>query len=249
MTTSGSAMLAQLKNETEELQDLNFNNKNILSAYLSVKRLISVMNSVRKHSFTLERKSTNTISEYHKIHKSLLDIEFELDFKIRSRKLHYSPTIEVDEAKVGKSSNREPLHVIQIISPEDDEPIDSLKQRLLSTGNEPSQLDSIHTAQIQNEKHESFQKEMIDSLPLMVSSLKNQTSKFQQMLKEDAIILKEASENFESSKSVFDRVNTTLSKYHREGRLGLWFYVRVILFVFLTFAFFIFLIRLIPARY
>ncbi|KAG7863230.1 hypothetical protein KL939_000549 [Ogataea angusta] len=249
MSTSESVMLSQLISETDELQGRNANNKDLLSAYLSVKRLVSVMNSVRRHSFTSENKPTEVISEYHRIHKLLLDIEFELNLKIRSRNVQCSPTSEIGEVSVEKSNNREPLHAIQIISPENDEPIDSLRQRLLSTRNEPSQLDSIHSAQIQNEKHESFQQEMIESLPLMVSSLKNQASKFQQMLKEDAVILKEASENFESSKSVFDKVNTTLSKYHREGRLGLWFYVRVILFVFLAFAFFLFLIRLIPARY
>ncbi|KAG7794210.1 hypothetical protein KL929_005143 [Ogataea haglerorum] len=242
-------MLAQLKSETDELRELNARNKNILSAYLSVKRLVTVMNSVRRHSFTPERKYTDTTSEYHRIHKSLLDLEFELGFKIRSRKLQYLPTVKAGEAEAEKSNLQEPLHAIQIIAPEDDEPLDSLRERLLSTRNEPSQLDSIYTAQIQNEEHESFQKEMIDSLPLMVSSLKSQASKFQQMLKEDAVILKEASENFESSENVFDKVNTTLSKYHREGRLGLWFYIRVVLFVFLTFAFFLFLIRLVPARY
>lgn len=127
------------------------------------------------------------------------------------------------------------------------ESIESLKSRLLSTRHD--QLDQVESTELQNNYHDSIQQELIDSLPSMVSSLKDQALQFQEMIKQDAVILKEATQNFETSHGRFDNVNTLLSKYHKEGRLGFWFYIRIISMVLVSFLFLLIIIRLIPARH
>lgn len=127
------------------------------------------------------------------------------------------------------------------------EDIDTLRSRLLNTNY--NQLDEIETTEVQNNYHNSIQQELIDSLPSMVTSLKEQALQFQGLIKQDANVLREATQNFEASHGKFDNVNALLSKYHKEGRLGFWFYIRVIAMILVSFLFMLIIIRLIPARH
>lgn len=121
--------------------------------------------------------------------------------------------------------------------------ISTLRQRLLAS--ESNQFDSIDA---ENAHHDGVQSDLIDSLPSMVSAIREQALQFQEMLQHDASILKDVGATFELSQGKFTGVNQALTKYHKEGRLGLWFYVRVVGSIFLAFITLLVLIRLIPAR-
>lgn len=125
----------------------------------------------------------------------------------------------------------------------DDIDINTLRKRLLTS--ETNQFDSIDS---ENNYHDSIQSDLIDSLPAMVSAIKDQALQFQEMIQNDASILKDVTNKFEMSQGKFTSVNDALNKYQKEGKLGLWFYIRVIGIIFMSFITLLVLIRLIPAR-
>ncbi|KAH3664296.1 hypothetical protein OGAPHI_004648 [Ogataea philodendri] len=249
MSASIHALISRTREDAAHIKVHCDDESDLVPTYLETMKLVTNLSLVRKQlCIDGVIKNDDISKEFHEVFKSLLDMKFELEYEIEKQQSASSfvpGSVDTEDTVL----HRDSISTLQLKSTDEDEPIEALRKRLLSTRDLPSELDALPSAQIQNEQHESFQKELIDSLPSMVSSLKDQAFQFQHMLKQDATILKEASENFESSRGIFEKVNGTLSKYHREGKLGIWFYIRVILFVFLTFAFFLFLIRLIPARY
>lgn len=184
------------------------------------------------------------------IQNILLDVEMRIDAmhrRAQAKRERESKHVE-DVANGGNTEGGvEMVSGYQHDEFEGRESIESLKSRLLSTRHD--QLDQVESMELQNNYHDSIQQELIDSLPSMVSSLKDQALQFQEMIKQDAVILKEATQNFETSHGRFDNVNTLLSKYHKEGRLGFWFYIRIISMVLVSFLFLLIIIRLIPARH
>ncbi|GME82975.1 unnamed protein product [Ambrosiozyma monospora] len=133
---------------------------------------------------------------------------------------------------------------------EDEEDVETLRHRLLTRSHDhPSALDSVTKTEDQNQYHESFQKELIDALPSMVGSIKEQALQFQDLLKQDAVLLKKATENFESSDGKFGHVNKMLNQFQKEGKLSWWFYVRVIGVVLVVFLVFVLFIRIIPSQF
>lgn len=127
------------------------------------------------------------------------------------------------------------------------ESIEEIKQRLMNT--DTPQLDELVSVENQNRYHDSIQQELIDSLPNMVNTIKTQALQFQQLIKEDATYVKEVAETFNESHNKFDNVSERLSKYHKEGKLSLWFYIRLAVSILLAFLILLFIIRLIPARH
>lgn len=238
--------------------DVNNNNddrnNDLLMKYNKLMRFYNEIDMLRSHTF--ENESFSSLDQ--KLHSTsrdiknlILDIEIQIENYynklVRQKKLEEQEEIN----KLNKKENLQDIEKINKLDQHQDyqteESIESLKSRLLSTRN--NQLDQIQSVEVQNNYHESIQQELMDSLPSMVSSLKEQALQFQEMIKQDAVILKEASQNFENSHGKFNNVNTLLSKYHKEGRLGFWFYVRIISMVLVAFLFILIIIRLIPARH
>ncbi|KAG0683028.1 hypothetical protein C6P42_001990 [Pichia californica] len=244
------AEVQQLKNNIDLANDTDL----LLANYNKLQRYAHDIDYMR-----LQIHDNNQYLELNKklhyidrdIKNTILDIEIQID-------IWHNKIIKEQEKKyTGKNTDNTIDENIEIISSsnnnnkhesfQNEESIESLKSRLLST--KYNQLDQVESTEIQNNYHESIQQELIDSLPNMVTSIKDQALQFQEMLKQDAFILKEATQNFEASHGKFDNVNTLLSKYHKEGRLGIWFYIRIIGMVLISFLFLLIIIRLIPARH
>lgn len=232
----------------------------LLVNYNKLHRFSQDINNIRFKIY----KNDTLVSFNEKLHCTGRDIQNIIqDIELRINKLYKEEIIIVENQKqqrrkeLGDSDKNKDNDkdndndVIEIMNSKtnkyEDESIETLRSRLLST--KYDQLDQFETTEIQNNYHDSIQKELIDSLPTMVSSLKDQALQFQEMIKNDAVILKEATQNFENSSGKFNNVNDLLSKYHKEGKLGFWFYLRVIGIVFVSFLFLLIIIRLIPARH
>lgn len=237
--------------ELKKSQDVNSNdNVDLMGKYYKLLSFSRDIETIRSHTYqnkTLDDFNRKLHLTDRDIKNMILDIELQIEtchkqFKSQAKKRH---------EELEKSINGEPIvegiPEYEHTNSQNSESIESLKRRLLSTKHD--QLDQTQTTEVQNNYHESIQEELINSLPSMVSSIKDQALQFQEMLKQDAVILKEATQNFEASQGRFDNVNSLLSKYHKEGRLGFWFYVRIIGMVLVAFLFLLIIIRLIPARH
>lgn len=224
--------------------------------------LVLNWSKITKYSQDIDfmRRSIHSNERYQKLDQNLhlLDIRIQnllIEIEDRINRLYKIKCVEEERRKAIEKQN-----IIEEGNTEDfelahratgdyqtDETIESLRSRLLST--KYDQLDQVQTTEIQNDYHDSLQQELISSLPSMVSALKDQALQFQELIKQDASILKEASQNFEASHGKFDNVNSLLSTYHKEGRLGFWFYIRIFGMVMVSFIFLLIIIRLIPARH
>ncbi|ODV85779.1 hypothetical protein CANARDRAFT_27870 [[Candida] arabinofermentans NRRL YB-2248] len=246
--------ITQINNELQSIAAQNQDDSKLFSNYVAVNKLSKNLDYLRKSTYRIPKYKSIT-EELHSTDKFLTELAFELDYRLKANltKHRREEELELQKQKefaerssnVGSIQPSSELEATEI----EGESIDNLRKRLLSTRNGPSQLDSIQTVEDQNNYQDTFQQELIDALPSMVSTLKQQAVQFQQMLKNDAVILKEATENFENSTGKFERVSQMLTKYHKEGKLSIWFYIRVIGAIVITTMFLLLLIRLIPARY
>lgn len=222
----------------------------LMVKYNTLLRILTDIDQIRRTTYKSEALK-DLEREIHKTEKDIKVLLVETELSVEQL---YNSKVQ-EETKVNQGIENEP-HKSETETITGDgatggaeigESLEGLKSRLLSTTH--SELDHVQSAEIQNNYHESIQKELIDSLPSMVSSLKEQALQFQEMVKQDALILKEATQNFESSHGKFENVNNLLSKYHKEGRLGFWFYIRITAMVLVAFMFLLIIIRLIPARH
>lgn len=163
-------------------------------------------------------------NELLKVEQQLRDRVFEIEIQLKN--MQFKPVIEESTPVANEDID-----------------INVLRKRLLTS--ETNQFDSIDS---ENTNHDNIQSELIESLPALVSAIKDQALQFQEMIQNDANILKDVTNKFEMSQGKFTNVNDALNKYHKEGKLGIWFYIRVIGTIFFSFLTLLILIRLIPAR-
>lgn len=182
----------------------------------------------------LQRTEQTKDAEIVAMEQRLRDWLFEQGLLMQSEQLD-AKTSEKDRV----SSEEHPQQSLEM----DQDDITTLRNRLMN--NHHNQFDSID---MENSHHDTLQSELIESLPSMVTAIKDQALQFQEMIQHDASILKDVTNKFEISNGKFDTVNDALNKYHKEGKLGLWLYVRLAVGVFVAFFFLLALIRLIPAR-
>jgi SNARE protein 1 len=247
----------RIKNDADIIKNNDENNE-VLVNYTKLLRFAQDIDRIRRKTYNADNLQMFN-KDLHKtdrdIQNLLLIFELQID-KLHQEKIDLDKEILDKKAKdeISQDLNETNNNQIEMINSsgkfedfQNEESIETLKSRLLKTNH--SQLDQIQTTEIQNNYHDSIQQELIDSLPSMVSSLKEQALQFQEMIIQDAVILKEATQKFETSHGKFDNVNTLLSKYHKEGRLGFWFYIRIISLVLVSFLFLLIIIRLIPARH
>lgn len=224
------------------------NDDEVLALYSILERHSTDIEVIRQYIYNMPRYENFNV-ELHNTDRKIQSLIYQLEDKISSlheENVMQNKALEASQRRdsQGSNSNILPKSTSDF---EAGETIETLKSRLLSSTY--NQLDQVQTTEIQNNYHESLQQELIETLPSMVSSLKEQASQFQEMLMNDANILKEATENFEASQNKFDNVNNLLSKYHKEGKLSYWFYIRVTAMIVVVFLILLIIIRLIPARH
>ena len=254
-----SGQLDTLTDEIDVCMNKSDNDPELLLCYNRLVRYSNDVDTIRKREY-FGGKLGGVLSERvdkldRKLQMLIMRVELMIEHlhteKVRQDKAQELEEIAKRNANGGISFPQEDVQLIDEKHAAGDyaggESLDSLKARLLATRH--SQLDEVRTTESQNNYHDSLQQELIDSLPSMVSSLKEQAIQFQEILKQDAVVLKEATQTFETSHGKFDTVNALLSKYHKEGRLGFWFYIRTIGMVMVAFVFLLVIIRLIPARH
>lgn len=248
---------ARIYKEVQEIKidKKDFEDDTILTNYNKLLRFSQDIDRIRRQ--THKNNDLNLFNkELHNTDRTIEDLLIAVEIQIE--KLHQEKLrIDREKATNEEATNNSRINGSEIENIDNSnntnyggfqkESIETLKSRLLSTKH--TELDQIQSTELQNNYHESIQQELIDSLPSMVSSIKEQALQFQQLIKQDAVILKEATQNFETSTGKFDNVNKLLSKYHKEGRLGFWFYIRIISMVIVSFLFLLIIIRLIPARH
>lgn len=232
--------------ELTELEQLDCDDKNWkslpLCRYAALVSLSKDLDSIRIKTYN-DRQYRELDTQLHDLDRRLQDMMYSIERKINS---HYERAKEI-EKKQERTENPNGSSVeLQADSPES---VNELRKRLLATKNNTTQLDTVESTDYQNNYQESMQQDLLDSLPAMVTGLKDQAMKFQDLLVSDAQVLKEATENFEKSHGRFGVVSDMLSKYHKEGKLGIFFYIRVILMVVVAFILLLAIIRLIPARH
>lgn len=231
-----------------KLSDDFENDNNLLTLYSLLEKHSTDIQLMRQKVYRKPRFE-DFDEELHQTDRKIQNLIYQLEAKIASlykEEVLQKKVFEDSQRRVSQCSNL-PILPKSGSDFESGETIESLKSRLLSTTH--NQLDQVQTTEIQNNYHESLQQEIIESLPTMVSSLKEQASQFQEMIMHDANILKEATQNFEASQNKFDGVNNLLSKYHKEGKLSYWFYIRVTAMIVVCFMILLIIIRLIPARH
>lgn len=251
---SGSESGSESKDNNEDSQG----DKDLLVRYSKLLRYARDIEGIRVKVYRNDRLDTFNRKLHvtdRDIQNTILDIELRIEKMRQKAQAQAQAEEELESKKTGASGSGNAVdgEVVELLGKhshddyEAKESIESLRSRLLSTSH--NQLDQVQSVEVQNNYHDSLQQELIESLPSMVSSLKEQALQFQEMIKQDAVILKEATQNFETSHGRFDNVNTLLSKYHKEGRLGFWFYIRITSMVLVSFLFLLIIIRLIPARH
>ncbi|AOA61038.1 SNARE [Komagataella phaffii CBS 7435] len=175
------------------------------------------------------------------------------DIFINTLKLEDSKTKFDEEQERLKSRRQSQLdkhaesHLEDIGQASSGDDFEALRKRLLST-NAPSKLDEARSLEEQNVYHESIHQDIIFDISSLTSQLKESALSLQGKLKEDASILKEASEQLEKNQWSLTNVGKLLGKYHKEGKLGFWFYVRVSFFVLLTFVLLLLFVFVLPGR-
>lgn len=220
--------------------------------------ILAIFNELKKYSKDIDmiRKQTYNKSNFEAFNREVHNTDRKIQSLIINLEIQISDLYEEKVSQDQLLRVEQEKELLKTNSPnvsknsgefEAGESIETLRSRLLSTNH--NQLDQVQTTEIQNNYHESLQQELIETLPSMVSSLKGQASQFQEMLMQDASILKEATQNFEASNGKFDNVNNLLSKYHKEGKLSYWFYIRVTAIIIVAFMIILIIIRLIPARH
>lgn len=206
----------------------------------------------RQIYFANANTDSNLDQRLHTLDKQVQDLLFEAEYQVKTTYNHKQREREektkAQDKKQGTQKEESDPQDLDVAL-EGEESVSTLRRRLLSTVNSKTELDVVQSTEAKNEYHESLQQDLIESLPSMVSGVKEQALQFQDLLKQDAAILKEATENFEKSHGRFGVVNEMLAKYHKEGKLGIFFYIRVIACVVLAFILLVFLIRLIPERH
>lgn len=217
--------------------------------YSALSTLDKDVDELRKQIYTIHHRDHSTEydeldSRLHVLDQNIQDSRFEAQYVID--KSYKEKTAEEDH---NKDETSKTIKSKQNDGSVQGESITSLRKRLLSVKSGQSELDAVQSTQVKNQHYESLQQALLDSLPSVVNDVKEQAVQFQDMLKEDAVILKEATENFEKSHGKFGVVNEMLMKYHKEGKLGLFFYIRVIAMVLIAFLMLVILIRLIPERH
>ncbi|GMM43752.1 hypothetical protein DAPK24_003270 [Pichia kluyveri] len=242
--------------ELHVLKEGQLNDDDLMDLYLTLVRYSQDIQYMRKQIYESKRVDPLDVKLHQterKIRILLLNVEIGME-KLHNDKLRLDSIREREIKSAGIGIDHDSNSIEDIGNGKSKfndfaagESIDTLKSRLLSTKHD--QLNQVQSTEVQNNYHDSIQQELIDSLPSMVTSLKEQAIQFQEMLKQDAVILKEATQSFETSHGKFDNVNELLSKYHKEGRLGFWFYIRITGLVLASFLFLIIIIRLIPARH
>lgn len=245
-----------ISKEVQEIRidEKNFKDDTTLTNYNKLLRFSQDIDHIRRQTYNKKDLKDFNIKLHitdRDIQNLLISVEIQIE-KLHQEKLRIDrEKATIEESIINEKINEQEIDHIDSNSKNyggfQKESIETLKSRLLNTKH--TQLDQIQSTELQNNYHDSIQQELIDSLPLMVTSIKEQALMFQEMIKQDAVILKEATQNFEASNGKFDNVNNLLSKYHKEGRLGFWFYIRIISLVLVSFLFLLIIIRLIPARH
>lgn len=246
---------SRIDRDVQEIENSRLDDTQLLVNYGKLLRFSSDVDRIRQQTFQsagLARFNDRLHSTDRTIQNLIVEVEVRINGMYTQKALQEKEEDEaLRRAKTGTGLGGAPeIEVVEASgasSGYQNESIESLKSRLLSTKHD--QLDQVQSAEVQNNYHDSIQQELIDSLPSMVSSIRDQALQFQELIKQDAVILKEATQNFESSHGKFDNVNSLLSQYHKEGRLGIWFYIRVIGMVLVSFLVLLIIIRLIPARH
>ena len=221
--------------------------------YAALKSIARDIEVLRKQIYFSGGDAKRALDEkLHALDRQVQDQLFETEHQINAtyteKERERQEKIEAQNAVEKTKKHQEDDKDLDVVL-EGEESVSTLRKRLLSSVNSQTELDVVQSTESKNAYQESLQQDLLESLPSMVSGVKEQALQFQDLLKQDAAILKEATENFEKSHGRFGVVNEMLAKYHKEGKLGIFFYIRVIACIVLAFILLVFLIRLIPERH
>ncbi|GME92254.1 unnamed protein product [[Candida] boidinii] len=253
-------ILKNLENQYYELKDKYNEDDDSMNLIinLQVTKLLKTCEFIKLKNFENNSyKDESLHKSIHKIDKLLKDLKFDCDYNLELNKIRYDEleSIKLQENELAeRKANGESIEesgnttTKNINESKEEESIESLRRRLLSTNRGPSKLDEAISIEQKNEYNENLHKEYLKDISIFINQAKDTALKFQETISNDSIILKEATEQLEKSNGNMSKISIVLKKYHSSGKLNFWFYLRILSLVLISFIIFILIIRILSFR-
>lgn len=214
-------------------EDLSFINN---SPELSLMKLNRIQNDLIDLKANLIHYRSN--NKYTGVNNQLNNLQFKLD------RLKYKNSIIPKEDTSDDNKDNSYIEKIDPSSADEETNITSLRKRLLNN-------DSLYLKEEQlNTYHENFQSELINDLSNLAQDLKSGAYNLSKKIFDDSTVLDRASENFETNSTLLNNVSLNLNSYITNksgGKISLWFLLKVIVGMSVTFLLMVLLIKILPS--
>lgn len=254
------SILTNLETQYYELKDKYNEDDDSMNLIIKLKvtKLLKTCEVIKIKNFENgSYKDQSLQKSVHKIDKLLKDLKFDCDYNLELTKIRHDEleAIKLQEKELEKIKENGDLIGVSsststtgISASKEEESIESLRSRLLSTNRGPSKLDEAISIEQKNEYNENLHKEYLKDISIFINQAKDTALKFQEMIANDSVILKEATEQLEKSNGNMSKISNVLKKYHSSGKLGFWFYLRILSLVLISFILFVLVIRILSFR-
>lgn len=214
-------------------EDLSFINN---SPELSLMKLNRIQNDLIDLKANLIHYRSN--NKHTGVNNQLNSLQFKLD------KLKYENSIIPKEDPSDDDKDSSYIENMDHSSTDEETNITSLRKRLLNN-------DSLYLKEEQlNTYHENFQSELINDLTNLAQDLKSGAYNLSKKIFDDSTVLDRAGENFETNSTLLNNVSLNLNNYVTNksgGKISLWFLLKVIVGMSLTFLLMVLLIKILPS--
>ncbi|GME75985.1 unnamed protein product [[Candida] boidinii] len=252
------SILTNLETQYYELKDKYNEDDDSMNLIIKLKvtKLLKTCEVIKFKNFENgSYKDQSLQKSVHKIDKLLKDLKFDCDYNLELTKIRHDEleAIKLQEKELEKIKENGDLIGVSLSTSttggsKEEESIESLRRRLLSTNRGPSKLDEAISIEQKNEYNENLHKEYLKDISTFINQAKDTALKFQEMIANDSVILKEATEQLEKSNGNMSKISNVLKKYHSSGKLGFWFYLRILSLVLISFILFVLVIRILSFR-
>lgn len=252
------SILTNLETQYYELKDKYNEDDDSMNLIIKLKvtKLLKTCEVIKFKNFENgSYKDQSLQKSVHKIDKLLKDLKFDCDYNLELTKIRHDEleAIKLQEKELEKIKENGDLIGVSLSTSttggsKEEESIESLRRRLLSKNRGPSKLDEAISIEQKNEYNENLHKEYLKDISTFINQAKDTALKFQEMIANDSVILKEATEQLEKSNGNMSKISNVLKKYHSSGKLGFWFYLRILSLVLISFILFVLVIRILSFR-
>lgn len=214
-------------------EDLSFINNSPELSLMKLNRIQNDLIDLKAH--LIHYRSNN---KYTGVNNQLNNLQFKLD------RLKYKNRIIPKEDTSDDNKDNSYIEKIDPSSADEETNITSLRKRLLNN-------DSLYLKEEQlNTYHENFQSELINDLSNLAQDLKSGAYNLSKKIFDDSTVLDRASENFETNSTLLNNVSLNLNSYVSNksgGKISLWFLLKVIVGMSVTFLLMVLLIKILPS--